>query len=127
MPAKKPSPSDAASVAARNAHRAEFAAAPSDALFPVATIATVACTTPKTLEAWRAIGRGPSWVRVGRSVRYRRRDVEAWLSRSDSAADRAACEQPATPTGRSTAKPPTIALKRVAAKPLAVARKGGKA
>jgi hypothetical protein len=84
MPAKKPTPSDAVSVAARNAHRTEFAAAPSDALFSVDAVATVTCNTPKTLEAWRSVGRGPAWVRVGRSVRYRRRDVESWLSRGDA-------------------------------------------
>jgi hypothetical protein len=100
MPARKPSPTDAASVAARNAHRAEFAAAPSDALFVPETIATIACTTAKTLEAWRAIGRGPAWVRVGRNVRYRRRDVDAWLAAQDGA------QQVAALTEQRALKPP---------------------
>jgi predicted DNA-binding transcriptional regulator AlpA len=33
----------------------------------------------KSLEAWRASGTGPAYVRVGRQIRYRERDVEAWL------------------------------------------------
>ncbi len=34
-----------------------------------------------TLEKWRQRGEGPHWVRVGkRAVRYRVRDVEAWLA-----------------------------------------------
>ena len=32
-----------------------------------------------TLYQWRHRGRGPSGVRVGRFVRYRPADVEAWL------------------------------------------------
>jgi hypothetical protein len=34
---------------------------------------------PGTLRKWRLLGRGPEFVRVGRSVRYRVDDVEAWL------------------------------------------------
>lgn len=29
-----------------------------------------------TLKRWRAQGRDPSWVRIGRQIRYRMRDVE---------------------------------------------------
>lgn len=32
-----------------------------------------------TLTRWRAKGTGPRYFRVGRHVRYRREDVEAWL------------------------------------------------
>jgi excisionase family DNA binding protein len=32
-----------------------------------------------TLRQWRYLGRGPAYVKVGRHVRYRRSDVEAWL------------------------------------------------
>ena len=28
-----------------------------------------------TLKRWRAQGRGPSWVRIGRQIRYRMRDI----------------------------------------------------
>ena len=33
-----------------------------------------------TLEKWRVLGRGPRFIRVGRKVFYRRRDVEQWLT-----------------------------------------------
>ena len=36
---------------------------------------------PTTLAQWRLIaGRGPRFVKVGSSVRYRRSDVEKWLT-----------------------------------------------
>lgn len=31
-----------------------------------------------TLRAWRSQGRGPRYTRLGRLVRYRRRDLEIW-------------------------------------------------
>ncbi len=34
-----------------------------------------------TLARWRMEREGPPYVRVGRSIRYRRGDVEAWLAR----------------------------------------------
>jgi predicted DNA-binding transcriptional regulator AlpA len=81
MPARTPQPRDARAVAERTAVRAEFAAAPSDALFDVRMVAVVVCTTPKTLETWRSTGRGPAVTRLGsRAIRYRKRDVETWLS-----------------------------------------------
>jgi len=33
----------------------------------------------RTLYWWRTTGKGPRGIRVGRWVRYRRADVEAWL------------------------------------------------
>jgi len=33
----------------------------------------------RTLQAWRCAGSGPSFIRVGRSIRYRRLDVLNWL------------------------------------------------
>ena len=35
----------------------------------------------KTLYAWRYHGEGPVGFRVGRYIRYRRTDVEAWIER----------------------------------------------
>jgi excisionase family DNA binding protein len=32
-----------------------------------------------TLANWRYQGKGPRFVKIGRHVRYRRSDVEAWL------------------------------------------------
>ncbi len=34
---------------------------------------------PDTVRAWRINGIGPRHVRIGRSIRYRRDDVLAWL------------------------------------------------
>ncbi len=33
-----------------------------------------------TLANWRASGKGPPYLRVGRHVRYRAVDVEAWIA-----------------------------------------------
>jgi excisionase family DNA binding protein len=33
-----------------------------------------------TLANWRSAGQGPPYLRVGRHVRYRRADVEAWVA-----------------------------------------------
>ena len=33
----------------------------------------------RTLERWRQEGTGPAFIQVGRSPRYRRVDVDAWL------------------------------------------------
>ena len=34
---------------------------------------------PHTLEQWRSQGKGPKYIKVGRHVRYRWSDVQAWL------------------------------------------------
>ncbi|MBB5747932.1 AlpA family transcriptional regulator [Micrococcus sp. TA1] len=36
-------------------------------------------TTAGTLAYWRYMGRGPKFIKLGRSVRYRESDVNAWL------------------------------------------------
>jgi predicted DNA-binding transcriptional regulator AlpA len=35
--------------------------------------------SPKTAQKWRQTGRGPSFVKVGRLVRYRESAIQAWL------------------------------------------------
>lgn len=35
----------------------------------------------RTLQGWRLLGRGPRYIKVQRSVRYRLIDVEEWLAR----------------------------------------------
>jgi predicted DNA-binding transcriptional regulator AlpA len=45
-----------------------------------------------TLQRWRlygGVGLGPRWVKVGKHVRYRREDVQAWLDENtrEGAAD----------------------------------------
>jgi len=32
-----------------------------------------------TLYAWRATGKGPRAIRIGKHLRYRRADVDAWV------------------------------------------------
>jgi excisionase family DNA binding protein len=34
----------------------------------------------RTLQAWRRTGIGPSFIKLGRAVRYRRDDVIAWAN-----------------------------------------------
>jgi predicted DNA-binding transcriptional regulator AlpA len=37
---------------------------------------------PKTLSAWRTLGKGPKFIRLGsKGIRYRISDIEDWLSR----------------------------------------------
>lgn len=33
----------------------------------------------RTLSQWRYLGRGPRYLKVGKYVRYRPEDIEAWL------------------------------------------------
>lgn len=51
----------------------------SDDLLTTKQLAEYLGVTARTLELWRETRVGPAWVRVGRKVRYRREDVEAWL------------------------------------------------
>ena len=37
---------------------------------------------PITLAKWRAQKRGPTWTRTGRTIKYRRRDLEAYLKKN---------------------------------------------
>jgi len=32
-----------------------------------------------TLEAWRCRGGGPRFIKMGRAVRYRQRDLDVWI------------------------------------------------
>jgi hypothetical protein len=41
---------------------------------------------PRTLERWRAEGRGPQFVRIGRHVRYRKIDIQAFEAKNIGAA-----------------------------------------
>ncbi|MCR9096296.1 MAG: helix-turn-helix domain-containing protein [bacterium] len=43
-------------------------------------VATLLKVHQVSLKQWRGRrGTGPPYVRIGRSIRYRRRDVEAWM------------------------------------------------
>jgi hypothetical protein len=46
-------------------------------LTPVAFAARIGKSV-KTLDAWRYEGRGPAWLDINGTVRYRLEDIEAW-------------------------------------------------
>jgi hypothetical protein len=50
-----------------------------DALLAEAQAADLLNLSSRTLQAWRAKGIGPSFVRAGRAIRYRKRDLIAWV------------------------------------------------
>ncbi|MGO4383402.1 helix-turn-helix transcriptional regulator [Specibacter sp. RAF43] len=50
-----------------------------DSLVAPVTLAERLGTTERSLSEWRIKGRGPKFIRVGRSVRYRPEAVDAWL------------------------------------------------
>jgi excisionase family DNA binding protein len=52
----------------------------SDELLTPEKVAAYLQIPRQTLYAWRTRGRGPRSLKVGRHVRYRREDVEAWLT-----------------------------------------------
>ena len=37
---------------------------------------------PSTLRAWKRQGRGPSYFRAGKLLRYRRTDLDSWIARN---------------------------------------------
>lgn len=60
-----------------------------DLLAP-ADLAALLAVDERTLAVWRCQKRGPDFVKLGRSVFYRRTDVAAWIGRNVVATDRAA-------------------------------------
>jgi excisionase family DNA binding protein len=51
----------------------------SDALLYPAEAAHLLAMSDRTLEGLRVKGGGPRFYRLGRAVRYRRRDLNAWI------------------------------------------------
>ena len=53
----------------------------SEPLLNEAEAAAVLGIAPQTLSIWRSTGRyGLRYIRVGRRIRYRRADLEAWVA-----------------------------------------------
>lgn len=52
---------------------------PEDTLFAQSTVAAVRDCSIATIERDRWIGTGVPFIKMGRSVRYRKRDIRAWL------------------------------------------------
>lgn len=50
-----------------------------DQLLTIAEVAAIVRVPPATLRYWRHLGEGPHSFRIGRSVRYWRTEVIAWL------------------------------------------------
>lgn len=50
-----------------------------DSLISPATLSERLGTTERNLSEWRIKGRGPKYIRVGRSVRYIPEHVDSWL------------------------------------------------
>lgn len=50
-----------------------------EALLPEVHAARFLSLSVRTLQAWRCKGEGPSFVRAGRAVRYRRGDLLLWI------------------------------------------------
>lgn len=66
----------------------------SDHLTPAETAAYLGGSSPKstsTLAQWRSSGVGPSYIKVGGSIRYRRSDLDAWLQSQTRTPHRAPC------------------------------------
>lgn len=80
------------------------ASSPDDLLLP-ATVAVLLALTTKTLEQWRWRGIGPRFLKLGRLVRYRRSDVDAWLAERVCASTRDGLTLPRA----SEASTPTVA------------------
>lgn len=53
-----------------------------DSLLSQKQAARILGLSVRTLERHRVAGTGPRWVRLGRLVRYRERDLDDWVSRS---------------------------------------------
>jgi hypothetical protein len=43
-------------------------------------LSALVCVTKETLREWRRLKQGPDFVRMGKSVFYRRQDVENWIA-----------------------------------------------
>lgn len=71
--------------------------------------------SPLTLRDWRKRGRGPAFVKIGRNVRYRREDLDAYIEarRVDPGAtpEELPCRHP-EPTPRPPRRPSPTAGRR---------------
>lgn len=61
-----------------------------DDLLPPPAVAEYLQVPVRTLGQWRWLGTGPKFLKVGRHVRYRRRDVEMWLAANGHTSTRSA-------------------------------------
>jgi excisionase family DNA binding protein len=59
----------------------EYELAPDSALFSQETVAAILNCSLATLERDRWIGSGIPFVKIGRMVRYRKKDIHDWLEK----------------------------------------------
>lgn len=52
---------------------------PPQGLLTTTEAAKILCVSPRTLEHWRRVGRGPTYARLEGQVRYTPHDVEAFI------------------------------------------------
>ena len=50
-----------------------------DQMLTEAETAEIVCQSVRTLQKWRVTGFGPGFFKIGRSVRYRRRELLEWV------------------------------------------------
>jgi predicted DNA-binding transcriptional regulator AlpA len=53
---------------------------PEPLLTPAQVVELLSVGSTRSLESWRRRGEGPPFVRVGKQVRYRASDLQAWLA-----------------------------------------------
>lgn len=51
-------------------------------LFTEEDLATLVGVTTNTLQTWRVAGTGPDYVKLGKAILYRYRDIERWIEES---------------------------------------------
>ena len=66
----------------RNAVRCEFDGAPQSALFDEHAAATILNVSTSVLGQWRLLRRGPAWLRLGKSPRYKKADLLKFIEDS---------------------------------------------
>lgn len=59
--------------------------ASSDPLLDVAELAAQIRVPQQTIYRWRTEGRGPRGIKIGRHLRYRQRDIDAWIEAQSDA------------------------------------------
>lgn len=64
----------------RNDRIRAYLDAPPEARFDERTVAAVAACSESALQKFRLVGLGPKFLKIGKSVRYEKREVDAWLT-----------------------------------------------
>lgn len=79
----RPTPCRPRSFAGAGSHLAVMSEHEGEILTPE-QVAELLQVSPRTIEEWRRTRTGPPWRRMGRHVRYLRREVLVWFEELDS-------------------------------------------